>query len=65
MQQKNSERPINELFLELTHYVAEDIIPEAEEIRIIDIEEKYRETGIVNLSDIIWLKRLLKELKDG
>ena len=63
MQQSNSELPINRLFIELTFYVAEDIIPEAEEIRIIDIEEKYRENGSIPLSDLIWLKQLLKELK--
>ena len=65
MQQSNSELPINRLFIELTFYVGEDIISEAEEIRIIDIEEKYRENGSIPLSDLIWLKQLLKELKDG
>jgi len=58
-----SEPQINRLFVELTFYVAEDIIPECDEIRIIDIEEKYRESGSIPLSDLIWLKRLLKELK--
>ena len=61
---KNSEPQINDLFNELTKYVAEDIIPEGEEIRIIDIEERYRETGSIPFSDLIWLKRLLKELKE-
>ena len=63
-EQKNtSEQPINDLFNELVDYVAEDIIPEGDEIRIIDIEENYRETSTIPLSDLIWLKHLLKELK--
>ncbi len=62
MQKKNSEQPINDLFIELSYYVGEDIIPEPEEIRIIDIEENYRETGGIPLKDLIWLKRLLQEL---
>ena len=58
-----SEPQINRLFVELTFYVAEDIIPENDELRIIDIEEKYREGGSIPLSDLVWLKQLLKELK--
>ncbi len=63
MPENISEPRINDLFIELTYYVGEDIIPEQEEIRIIDIEENYRETGGIPLKDLIWLKYLLKELK--
>ena len=63
MPENNSEPQINRLFIELTFYVAEDIIPEQDELRIIDIEEKYRENGSIPLSDLVWLRQLLKELK--
>ena len=63
MPENISEPRINDLFIELTYYVGEDIIPEQEEIRIIDIEENYRETGGIPIKDLIWLKYLLKELK--
>ncbi len=63
MPENISEPRINDLFIQLTYYVGEDIIPEQEEIRIIDIEENYRETGGIPLKDLIWLKRLLIDLK--
>ena len=62
--EKTLEHRINDLFRELTYYVGEDIIPEAEEIRIIAIEERYRETGATTLKDLLWLKKLLIDLKE-
>ena len=62
--EKTSEPAINDLFLDLVPYVGEGIIEECDEIRIIDIEENYRETGSILLSDLIWLKKLLRGLKE-
>ncbi|NIQ92055.1 MAG: hypothetical protein GWN93_24965 [Deltaproteobacteria bacterium] len=53
---------INELFLKLAKHIGEGELLEAEEIRIIDIEERYRECGGVPIKDLLWLKKLLSRL---
>jgi len=54
---------INRLFLRLAMFVGEGILEEAEEIRIIDIEENYRDTGQMSVSDLNWLRRTLTGLE--
>ena len=56
---KNS---INEIFLKLSNHIGEGELLEAEEIRIIDIEENYRECGGVPIKDLLWLKKLVLRL---
>ena len=56
---KNS---INEIFLKLATHIGEGELLEAEEIRIIDIEENYRECGGVPIKDLLWLKKLVLRL---
>ena len=53
---------INELFNKLAFHIGEGELLEAEEIRIIDIEERYRECGGVPIKDLLWLKSLLQRL---
>ena len=53
---------INELFLKLSTHIGEGELLEAEELRIIDIEERYRERGGIPIKDLLWLKKLLQRL---
>ena len=53
---------INEIFLKLSTHIGEGELLEAEELRIIDIEERYRERGGIPIKDLLWLKKLLQRL---
>jgi hypothetical protein len=53
---------INSLFNQLACHIGEGELLEAEEIRIIDIEERYRECGGIPIKDLLWLKSLLQRL---
>ena len=54
---------LDQLFLDLSHYVGEGVMTEEMEDRIIHIEEVYRETEHILTSDLILLRELLKKLE--
>ena len=61
-----SEQPIdrlNQLFLDLSHYIGEGVMPEDMEERIIAIEERYRSWGSIFPADLLWLQQTLKKLE--
>lgn len=51
------------LLIRLVDYIGEGILPEHDEDRIIRIEERWNERGMVRGSDLLWLQETLRRLE--